>query len=531
MLLVPCPRGSGLPAGLRQRSGRIGVVALLAPLALLAGCTASDSTDTGLGGAGGRATGIAGAAGPAGAGGASGSPGAAGTTGAAGTAGAAGTTGAAGAAGTTGAAGTAGGTGAAGTTGVAGTTGAAGASGAAGGGGPSGAGGRGGVTGTAGAGVAGGGGATSTGGTGGAKAGATTCGTAPPSPPSGGAAFPFPQHRAAGACFFPPSCTDDDMMAGWVAYKAALIVPDSSNDGALRVKRPSDGNDTVSEGISYGMLFSVYMNDKTTFDGIWKYEQKHLDAKGLMNWHIASNDTTASGGQNSATDADEDMAFALVMADKQWGGYTATANDMLTKVAANDFGTDGTIKGGDTYVAVNPSYLAPAFYRVFAAYTSGDARTRWMTILDKSYELLAAAANATTGLVPDWSAGRTGATNYTYDATRTPYRIALDYCWSGEPRAKAYSDKIGAFFAGVGAANIKDGYNLNGTAIGMYHNATFVGPAGAAGVAANLPTLVNDVYTYVVGEAKGSMTNYYDRSWALFTVMLMTGTFNNLAGL
>ena len=128
-------------------------------------------------------------------------------------------------------------------------------------------------------------------GSGGAKAGVTTCGTAAPSPASGGANFPFPQHRAAGACFFPPSCADADMLAGWSAYKTALIVPDMANDGALRVKRPSDGNDTVSEGISYGMLFSVYMNDKTTFDGIWKYEQKHLDPKGLMHWKISASDT------------------------------------------------------------------------------------------------------------------------------------------------------------------------------------------------------------------------------------------------
>ena len=46
-------------------------------------------------------------------------------------------------------------------------------------------------------------------------------------------------------------------------------------------------------------------------------------------------------------------------------------------------------------------------------------------------------------------------------------------------------------------------------------------------MAANLPTLVNDTYTYVAGEAAKSTTNYYDRSWALFTVMLMTGNFVN----
>ena len=61
-----------------------------------------------------------------------------------------------------------------------------------------------------------------------------------------------------------------------------------------------------------------------------------------MHWRI--NASGAITGNNSATDADEDIAFALVMADKQWGGYTTTATNMLNTVAMNDFGTDGTIR-------------------------------------------------------------------------------------------------------------------------------------------------------------------------------------------
>jgi endo-1,4-beta-D-glucanase Y len=312
------------------------------------------------------------------------------------------------------------------------------------------------------------------------------------------------------------------MQMGWAAYKTALIVADGT-DGSMRVSRGSqDGNDTVSEGIAYGMLFAVYMNDKTTFDAIWKYEQKHLNTHGLMNWHIASNGSTA--GMNSATDADEDMAFALVMADKQWGGYTTTATNLLTTVAMYDFGTDGTIKGGDFYTAVNPSYLAPAFYRVFAAY--GD-NARWTTILNKSYDILAMVQNSTSGLVPDWSAGPATNMSYGYDATRTPFRVALDVCWSGDTRGKTFSQKIGAFFAGIGATNIVDGYNVSGTATGGNKNSTFVGPAGAAGMASNQAALVAGAYTRVSADAKATGTNYYDRSWALFTVMLMTGNFIN----
>jgi len=200
--------------------------------------------------------------------------------------------------------------------------------------------------------------------------------------------------------------------------------------------------------------------------------------------------------------------------------------NMLTTVAMYDFATDGTIQGGDTYPnSVNPSYIAPAFYRVYAAYTANTRRT---TILDTSYTLLASAQNMTTGLVPDWSVGNRTNTNYGYDATRTPYRIALDYCWSGDMRAKTFSDRIGTFFAGIGAANIVDGYNVtSGAATGSYKNSTFIGPAGAAGVASNKAQLVADAYMRVATDAKAAGTNYYDRSWALFTVMLMTGNFVN----
>src|SRR5438045_3817761 len=76
-----------------------------------------------------------------------------------------------------------------------------------------------------------------TSGTGGDTA-ASACGAGPPSAPAGGANFPFPQHRASSNCIYPPTCTDADMMAGWAAYKTALIVADGT-DGSMRVQRPS----------------------------------------------------------------------------------------------------------------------------------------------------------------------------------------------------------------------------------------------------------------------------------------------------
>ena len=39
------------------------------------------------------------------------------------------------------------------------------------------------------------------------------------------------------------------------------------------VVRPENGNDTVSEGIGYGMLIGVFMNDKAMFDTLWSVRE------------------------------------------------------------------------------------------------------------------------------------------------------------------------------------------------------------------------------------------------------------------
>ena len=115
--------------------------------------------------------------------------------------------------------------------------------------------------------------------------------------------------------------TSPTRAAAYAKWKTDLVTSDGAG-GFLRVRRPNSSgaevNSTVSEGIAYGMLLRVYADDQPTFDKLWKYAQ-HLDANGLMNWYINADGTQALG-IGAATDADEDMAFALIMADKRWGG-------------------------------------------------------------------------------------------------------------------------------------------------------------------------------------------------------------------
>jgi endo-1,4-beta-D-glucanase Y len=361
------------------------------------------------------------------------------------------------------------------------------------------------------------------------------CGPQTPPAPSGGANYPFPQHRLSPNCAYPTNCNDADVRTSWDTYKARHIV--SASPG-LRVQRPSDNNDTVSEGMAYGMLLAVFMNDKATFDGLWQHAQARRNGKGLLRWHYDANGSPiGSGADNAATDADEDAAFALIMADKQWGGYLAAANTHLTSMMNNMVAGDNTLKPDDAGSSdINPSYFAPAYYRVFA---QASGNSRWMQVLDRAYTLLELCAHDTTGLVPDWCTTGGGAarnSRYGYDAARTPWRIAQDACWYNEARAKAYLGRVATFFKGVGPSAIKDGYNLDGSNPGMYVSSAFEGPVGNAAMAASgdYADFIRQIYGRVSSVTKtgtSSAYNYYNASVGLLSLMLMTGNMANLSAL
>ena len=385
---------------------------------------------------------------------------------------------------------------------------------------PSGGGGSGNSAGTSGS--AGTGGASSTG-----TAGSTAmCGPQTAPAAANGANFPFPQHKLSANCGYPMNCNDADVMTAWSTYKTKMIV---NNGGGMRVQRPENGNDTVSEGIAYGMLMAVYMADKATFDGLWAYAKARRDGKGLMNWHYDANGGVVGNG--AATDADEDMGFALVMADKQWGGYQSDANALIGAILASEVDGSNNLRPDDSGSTQdsNPSYFAPAYYKVFATYTG---QSRWNQVVDAVYTKLTQCANGTTGLVPDWcntSGGAARSSRYYYDATRTPFRIAQDACWNNEARAKTYLAKVAAFFNGIGPTQIKDGYNLDGTSpSGNGGVMSFEGPAATSAMPSGTmySNFMFQLYTRVAVTAKaGTSTayNYYNGSWGVLTLMLMTG--------
>ena len=365
--------------------------------------------------------------------------------------------------------------------------------------------------------------------------------------------FPFPQNRQSPSCSY-PNYHNSDVTAAYQKWKADVITS-SGAGGFLRVQRPNDPslapNSTVSEGIGYGMLIAVYMNEQTVVDGLWKYEQNYLGMNGLMDWYISA-DGSQRLGTGAASDADEDMAWALLMADRQWGGkgtlndtYLNIAKQQITLVYNNEIFQDKLLKPGDNWgdwTTVNASYFAPSYYRVFAT-VSGNSK--WNDVLKTVYDTITNLLNAnngntTNGLVPAWSTSDgvpnnnvwmdgKAPTNYQYDSCRTPFRIGLDYCFNSEPLAQAYVAKTSQFFAGVGAKSIVDGYALNGTPQPQSttgQSAAFVGPAtvGAMNSSTNL-TFIQNGYDDVASLNLLVGGQYYDESWTVLSLLMLTGNF------
>lgn len=265
---------------------------------------------------------------------------------------------------------------------------------------------------------------------------------------------------------------DRTLLSGlWNSYKQEYW---EESTGRTLDKQQNDI--TTSEGQSYTMLRAVWQSDKPTFDKSWQWTKEQLQREDNLfswKWGQKSDGTygvlTEQNGQNTASDGDSDIALALVMATSRWqqNSYLDEAKKIIPSIWEEEV---ITVKG-TPYLAsnnlekdslkdavINPSYFAPYAYRIFSKI---DTKHDWTRLVDSSYDVINTSIDAkldkssTAGLVPDWVlmnkqtgelraptdlAGLT--TNYSYDAMRTTWRLALDDQWYDEPRAVSTLKKM-----------------------------------------------------------------------------------------
>jgi hypothetical protein len=239
----------------------------------------------------------------------------------------------------------------------------------------------------------------------------------------------------------------------YATWKSARVK--ECGTGLARVTGCQGDNNTCSEGMGYGMLLAVAANDQATFDKLNAFRKALTEVNNatdtssgkVMAW--LSQDTcppTASGGNaNSATDGDLDAAMSLVQAAARWpgGAYLDEAKQYTEAIWKNQVAPDASrLKPGNLELSADSrdyiSYYAPGYFHVFAS-VSGDPK--WNGLADAFYTKLAEQqGKCTNGQVPDTFGA--SECKIWYDSCRAPWRIANDYGWFGDERAKAFLDAL-----------------------------------------------------------------------------------------
>lgn len=340
----------------------------------------------------------------------------------------------------------------------------------------------------------------------------------------------------------------------WSDYKLGYLEDNRTVD------RQRD-NVTTSEGQSYTMLRAVWMGDKATFDGAWQWTKDNLDRPNdkLSSWLFGDQgDGTyavlaSQGGYNSASDAEQDLSLALIFAYARWqdpkylGDARAKLADLWDKevflvdgkpyLAANDLEKFSSSQSA----IVNPSYFAPYAYRIFAQV---DPDHDWTGLIDTSYKVIGDSLSQST-LPPDWVRvdKKTGAVlppggglsqDFSYDALRVPWRLALDYEWYKDERAANLLERMSALGeewrsngtltprTPGGVATSTESPALYGASMGYF---VVADPAAAKDV---YEQKLQFLYDPGVNRFKERLP-YYDDNWVWFGIGLYNHLLPNLA--
>ena len=380
---------------------------------------------------------------------------------------------------------------------------------------------------------------------------------------------PFPQHtQYTSGTIKPNNVTqtqlDDSTRTFYERWKTRYLKNDCGPDQYYVFDDEKSPIICVSEGQGYGMLITAFMagygsNAKTYFDGLYNFYKAHPSYinNRLMAWQqITGCISEPLNGLDAATDGDLDIAYGLLLADSQWGSdgainYLQEALYIIEAILLDEINHEiWSVKLGDWAKPAEPAYYYGTrtsdfmmdHFRVFKQ-IAGD--TNWTKIIEKCYFLINTIQtnfSPVTGLLPDFivdcnttpkpaqanylEASTDG--SYSYNACRTPWRIATDYLITGDTRAKAALDKINTWIKSVTSGDpskIRSGYRLNGSNIlGTDYSAeSFTCPFAVSAMVnqANQQWL-NDLWTFNLSYNFDS-AYYYENTLKFLSMIVISG--------
>jgi len=277
-------------------------------------------------------------------------------------------------------------------------------------------------------------------------------------------------------------------------------------------------------------------------------------------------------GTGSAADGDADAITGLVVLTRLtqsappawWNEVAEFSYQSCRQFFDSETATSGSYRtsklgacwGG--WDCQNPSYLAPAMFRVCRNYMR-DYSTRlnhgtqgtnyvagWNTLISTTYDMLNAAQCSTTGLTPNWYAPNrntpslTGSTScggsgtpsaqFGAEASRGIWRVALDNIWFPESATLSgrYLDRVNnhllSKFTNGNFGSLDTGCLVTSVFSGWLNEGFMYAPTFSAlvkpGTNSNQQTALNRAGTIVGGAA---ISSYYAGSWIAIATLTLSG--------
>ncbi|WP_157282751.1 glycosyl hydrolase family 8 [Paenibacillus assamensis] len=398
----------------------------------------------------------------------------------------------------------------------------------------------------------------------------------------------FPQHVTYSNGIIKPSVSqsklDQEVRRLYNEWKAKYVKAHPYKSGRYFVHYNQNGESTkdpldavtVSEAHGYGMIATAYLaghdaDAKKIFDGMYRFYRDHPSTihPDLMAWQQVDRNgaiiTNPKNGGSSATDGDMDIAYALLLAEKQWGNntginYGAQAKKIINAIMLKDVNhTYYHLKLGNWVQDSDPKYgpgtrtsdFMLHHLKVFQTVTGDSRWNQVITTTHAARENLYYGYAAKTGLLPDFGtrngqyyepvkpiAGKPYLENivgdgiYYYNAARIPWRIATDVILTGDTRSKFHLTTLNNWIrteAKNNPANIHGGgFYLDGTKYmnsGTYYDLTFTAPFAVSAMTDNNTAnkeWLDKLWTNITAQPT-NQASYFGNTIRLLSVIVVSG--------
>lgn len=312
--------------------------------------------------------------------------------------------------------------------------------------------------------------------------------------------------------------------------------------------------DVRSEGMSYGMMMAVQMNDKEVFDRLWNFSKtfmQHTEGryKDYFAWHCKTDGTRLS--QGPAPDGEEFFAMALFFASNRWGdgpepyNYSEQAKTILRACVHQGENGEGDpmwdpatklIKFVPESPFSDPSYHLPHFYELFALMADEQDRPFWREAAAASRAYLHTACHPVTGLSPEYAnydgtpapIQRHGDYRHFFsDAYRVAANIGLDWEWfKADPWQIEQSNRIQHFFRDIEVADYRR-YTIDGQPFEepALHPIGLLATNAMASLAADGPDAAHFVHLFWNTPLRAGVRRYYDNCLYFFSLLALSGNY------